>query len=104
MELLSALVSILCFEDQISRKLVRLHIDNENAYSWLKKSRSSDDLRQNSWQRGNMENKQQSVKCAPYGSHLRITLQPTRSLEEKCLTGYEVMGYVKDCHSTTWRS
>ena len=41
MELLSALVSILCFEDLIARKLVRLYIDNENAYSWLKKSRSS---------------------------------------------------------------
>ena len=32
MELLSALVSILCFEDLIARKLVRLYIDNENAY------------------------------------------------------------------------
>ena len=41
LELLAALVSILCFGDLVRRKLVRLHIDNDNAYNWIKKSRSS---------------------------------------------------------------
>ena len=39
MELLSALISILCFDDLIYRRLVSLHIDNDNAYTWLRKSR-----------------------------------------------------------------
>ena len=41
LELLAALVSILCFGDLMRRKLVYLHIDNDNAYNWLRKSRSS---------------------------------------------------------------
>ena len=42
MELLAGLVAILCFEDLIRTKLVRLYTDNNNAYHWLRKSRTSD--------------------------------------------------------------
>ena len=41
MELLAGLIAMLCFGNLIKRKLVRLYIDNDNAYHWLRKSRSS---------------------------------------------------------------
>ena len=40
-ELLACLVSLLCFEDLIRYRLVRLHTDNDNAFHWLRKSRST---------------------------------------------------------------
>ena len=42
-ELLACLVSILCFEEAIRYRLVRLHTDNSNVYHWLRKSRSPDE-------------------------------------------------------------
>ena len=41
MVLLTGLIAILCFGNLIKKKLDRLHIDNNNAYHWLRKSRSS---------------------------------------------------------------
>ena len=40
-ELLACVVGILCFDDMIKHKIVRLHTDNDNAYHWLRKSRVS---------------------------------------------------------------
>ena len=43
-ELFACLVAILCFGDLIEGKLVRLYTDNENAFHWLRKGRSANEV------------------------------------------------------------
>ena len=43
-ELFACLVAILCFGDLMEGKLIRLYTDNDNAYHWLRKGRSSNEV------------------------------------------------------------